>query len=446
MIRSIDSIWEHQSYFRIGLKCVADLVFKSLDSRLKPEVFLVGISADRALMHLSIHLEAENDFWAASSDFENVHEVALGLEKRFPKTTLDQTDAQAELRHQKWAKKKSLQGAVRAIANGHHAHTIEKTYWVSLPVKVGQSWVLAAIGLQNEIVESYASLPPASAALELFCNSVVSKSLLEASIIELLALAESQLAGESPGSGFLAVSHDEILRSAGARLMASVETRVNTSFVGRSQELFRSINEISALSYEGSAGYGTLILANKKHPNVRSIATFKSSVRLANFRGSRKLLELSSSNLHLHSDGVEVLGLATLEGLGKKREDIFLVKMSGHYYWELIHAGNVLMRVSSGHPSLPQKPFSESKLRLDLKRIFRKITADEISDLVGLVKQAGTEARGTILIISENAEAEARRLESQGIPLVPCRLTRELLKHLTPIDGALIISPDGICQ
>ncbi len=39
-----------------------------------------------------------------------------------------------------------------------------------------------------------------------------------------------------------------------------------------------------------------------------------------------------------------------------------------------------------------------------------------------------------MLLITEDAENEAKRLASQGTPLVPCGLIPPLLKHLTPIE------------
>lgn len=69
----------------------------------------------------------------------------------------------------------------------------------------------------------------------------------------------------------------------------------------------------------------------------------------------------------------------------------------------------------------------------------------QISELIELVKEAEKEVHGTILIISADAQKEACRLVNQSTSLIPCRLTPDLLKHLTPIDGALILSPESIC-
>jgi hypothetical protein len=65
---------------------------------------------------------------------------------------------------------------------------------------------------------------------------------------------------------------------------------------------------------------------------------------------------------------------------------------------------------------------------------------------VTLVRAAAEESHGTLLIISESAASEAQRLSEQGTPVAPCLLTPDLLRHLTTIDGATLLSPDGMCH
>ena len=41
---------------------------------------------------------------------------------------------------------------------------------------------------------------------------------------------------------------------------------------------------------------------------------------------------------------------------------------------------------------------------------------------------------------------EANRLRNQSTPIAACRLTSELLSHLTGIDGAVLVDPNGYCH
>lgn len=433
-------IWEHEAFFRIGLKSVADTALKSLDESLNASVFLIGIPINEAD---GAHLEAADHFWAKSSDFSRVRSNASEIEKKISSIKRQASDVLAVQRYTEWLKRKSIQEAIKIIIDNHHEKPANKTYWVSIPIRVTHYWVCAVIGLKTEILNNFASLPTWELEAGSYFNIPKAKSLIEALVDELLSMAEEQLAVTSPGSGFFDYDHEELIRSAGGRLMASIGVRLGKA--EKTQDLFRTINTISSLRYEGSDGFGNIVLAKKQHEKIKSVVKFKTPIKLAVSRGSRKLLELSSENLFLHTDGVEVMGLVSTENNEESMDHIFHVKILGHYHWEIFQAGKVLMRVLSGQPTLAQKQFNERKLSLLLSKIFNNISAQQIDDLVELVKEAEKEAHGTILVISQNAQAESLRLENQGTPLVPCKLTPHLLKHLTPIDGALILSPDAIC-
>jgi hypothetical protein len=103
------------------------------------------------------------------------------------------------------------------------------------------------------------------------------------------------------------------------------------------------------------------------------------------------------------------------------------------------------MRVQYGMPYLPRLSLNVQKFRTDLRRIFHGITDPDIDRLVDLVTAAEQGPHGTLLIISEAAAAEAERPKTQGTPIQPFQLTAEMLGHLTPIDGAVILDPRAEC-
>lgn len=53
---------------------------------------------------------------------------------------------------------------------------------------------------------------------------------------------------------------------------------------------------------------------------------------------------------------------------------------------------------------------------------------------------------GTMLVFSEKAKAEAHRLRKQSISIEPTLLTPELVRRITGIDGAMMLTPKGICH
>ena len=51
-----------------------------------------------------------------------------------------------------------------------------------------------------------------------------------------------------------------------------------------------------------------------------------------------------------------------------------------------------------------------------------------------------------MLVITPAAAAEATRLGRQPMPIEPCRLTPEMLRPLTEIDGAVLLDDRGVCH
>jgi hypothetical protein len=189
-----------------------------------------------------------------------------------------------------------------------------------------------------------------------------------------------------------------------------------------------------------------MILCRKGHPSLTPQISLLKPEKLSKYRAARKLFQLASGSLFLHSDSEGVFGLVSLRDYDEFQEDLFEMHVLGHQHWELNHAGKTLMKVRYGVPSLPRLSFDEAKLWSDLARIFRSITSDDISRLVKLIRAAEEASHGALLIIDENSAAEAHRLRKQGMSVHACLLTPDLLRHLTTIDGAILLSPDGMCH
>jgi hypothetical protein len=168
-------------------------------------------------------------------------------------------------------------------------------------------------------------------------------------------------------------------------------------------------------------------------------------VKLTAYRAVRKLLELASDELPLHCDPDQAYGIARQLPYDPVLEDLFTVEIKGHHHWELNHADQVLMRVQYGVPTVPHLPFDEQKLRVDLRRIFSGISAEDGERLIGLIRTAERESHGTMLVITEAAQTEAARLSSQGTAVKPLMLDSTTLRNLTPIDGAILMDPTGVC-
>lgn len=439
-------MWGYQPHFRIGQQSAADRIFQSLDGQFKTNVFLVGILAEEKQDRYPACVEPEDRFWIHSNDFNHVSETANKLLEEYPERSLLHSHPIAQKHHDDAMFRKSIRDAVNQTIQSHASKPVDMTYFVSSPAKVDCYWVFVVLGLQTGILNSHYLLQKSSLQMHEFRHYFVTCSLIDAAVSEYLRLATEELMKPEPGSSMgSTIEAEELLRSAGKRLMTDIVCRIDQNRIVGLHNIFRACNTISSLFYERSVGAGTIILARHDHPSLDMKVKFADPAELGNYRGARKLIQLASHGLSLHSDSEGVYGLATLFEYNEQDEDLFLVKLIDHHHWELLHSNHSIMCVKYGQPYLPKQTFDENKLRNDLPRIFKKINSDEVDRIVGLIKEAEKESHGTMVVITESAAEEAERMKTQGTPVMPFDLTPDILHHLTSIDGAILINPDGTC-
>lgn len=438
-------MWGWQRYFASLLKSNASRLFETLDSRLEPDVFLVGIQGEPRQDRFPACVEPEDGFWITSEEFNDVFQLMETLRSEYQDTELSHSHPLARQAHHERLLKRSIQDAIKRVIESHRSKPEHMNFTASFPAKVDCYWVCIILGLQQLVVDTHYSLDKSSVSLNEYRRISVPTSLIDAATVEFLERSTQELLKPDPGSDLFTLDTEELLRAAGNRLLSGVVLRTDWSRAVGTEQLFSACNSISSLLYEQSVAKGTLLLARKEHSAVAKKIQFSSSHPLTNHKASRRLLELASDDLCLHTNSEEVFGLAAVEEYQSEMEDMFKVCVLGNHLWELCHADRPLMRVHYGLPSLPHPSFDEHKLRHDLPRIFTNIAPEEIDRLVSLVKEAEQEPHGTMLVIAEDAENEAMRLNCQGIPVHPCVLDPFILRHLTPIDGAVILSPKGVC-
>jgi DNA integrity scanning protein DisA with diadenylate cyclase activity len=103
------------------------------------------------------------------------------------------------------------------------------------------------------------------------------------------------------------------------------------------------------------------------------------------------------------------------------------------------------MRVNYGQPVLPKMRIDKSKFETNLRRIFEQIRPKEISYLWDLMIEASEQKHGTMVVVSTGAEGEAKRLQKQATGIEPIKLTPQIVKSVTSIDGAVLIDTTSTC-
>jgi len=450
MARFIDHfIWGYQENFRVIHETHAKSLFQLLDKRLEPKVFLVGVLVDDYDDRYPACVEPENNFWILSESFNNILEQSKHFVKTYPESNILQSHHLAQQWQDECLFKRSIRDALYAVINQSPQRPGGIRYYLSYPVKINGYMVSLAIGLQEIVIQAYHNLLISQVNIHEYRSFKVPTSLIDAVIDKYLENAAEELLKPDPGCDLSGgKSPDEILRSAGNYLMGGIGAKVDIFMNQEGYEylLFDAINKITSLKYEQAVSYGKLVLAKKEHPSLKKTLTFSDPIAIKNHRAVRKLLELASKDLAIHMNAKEIWGLVSVENYSGDAEDLYEVVILGYHYWTLNHAGNILMRVQNGLPSLPIPIVDENQLRTDISRIFNNIACENVELLISLILSAEKEKHGTTLIISHNAEKESQRLNNHAFTLHPVSLTPELLKQLTPIDGAVLLTPDGTCH
>ena len=74
------------------------------------------------------------------------------------------------------------------------------------------------------------------------------------------------------------------------------------------------------------------------------------------------------------------------------------------------------------------------------------MTDSDVADLWALARTASEQEHGTMLVVHRDAANEAARLVPQAQLIEPVRLQDDMLRAMTNIDGAVLVSPDGLCH
>jgi DisA bacterial checkpoint controller nucleotide-binding len=440
------SMWKYQRHFRAAAKYFAERVFKPLDQLFDPQLFLVGILNEQSAGRLPACVEPEQDFWIGSGRFNGVLALAQSLIPAYPETGKLQPHLLGQERQDKALFYRSVRDAIKKTIESESTASSSLRYSVSLPARIEGYLVCTVLGLQEDVIGEYYELKRSVVRVHKYRDAEVAVSLIDAAATELLEGLRQELQKPDPGLGELGIDPADMIRAAGRSLCRNTVARIDRARIEGMDDLFNACSTISSLGYEKSVAAGRMVLCRKDHPSLVPQISLLNPEKLSRYRAARKLFQLASGYLSLHSDSEELFGLVSLRDYDESREDLFEMQVLGHQHWELNHAGETLMKVRYGVPSLPRLSFDEAKLRSDLARIFRSITRDDVSRLVKLIRAAEDASHGALLIIDENSAAEAHRLRKQGTSVHACLLTPDLLRHLITIDGAILLSPDGMCH
>ncbi len=269
----------------------------------------------------------------------------------------------------------------------------------------------------------------------------IDRCFLEAVIYQILEESELELQRPSAGNTSSIANPERVIEDAASSFLKSIEVHVNQ---WNKVDLLSFANAIAAERYEGTISKGRLIICQTNHPDISAKVKLKVPIEIYNYRGIRKLLEVSSNQMALLCDGESVWGFGVpLDTYQPSLENLFEIRFVEHHTWELVHAENIMLRVKYRQPRLPRPRFDREVFHEQLERLFQ-VSRTTANILVEAVEAAVEQRHGTMLIITTEAKQETARLAAQSTPIEPVMVSRKIISHISSVDGAILISPDGI--
>ncbi len=432
-------MWRYQHLFQISSENAAQAIFQKLDPKLNTKVFLVGVLVEERDDRHPICLEPE-DCGFDVTQFEEVKEQAIHLEASDEERHILHSHPIAQENHDRRLEIRALQKAVEQAVKRHDEYK-DVVSFCSWPALVEGYRVIVVLQFSRDTFLSHYSLTDVS-----WGRFPLATSLLDASVGEFLNLCFDALKKPAPGAGLNVIGrdYDEVIRSAGKNFMRTPAYKGGNldGFYG----LFEACNTISSLRYEGEDGVGRMLIARKEHPNIEVILELSDPVLLQDYRAVRKLLEVSSDDMSLLCDSAYIYGYGKSVGIYDRRsEDLFLVRFTKHYSWEVLHDQHVLMKVQYGQPELPTEKIDKLKFEIDIKRIFSGVNDKDVKRLWEIIVEATKQKHGTMVVVSSGAKDEAKRLQKQATIIEPVKLTPSLMGVITAIDGAVLIDTNSTC-
>lgn len=437
-------MWGYQPHFRIRIKILINNVMKELGIP-EPgvECLLVGAKIPGRQNRNDVCVEPEDGKWPIKlfSELLNVIEAEIA---EHPDKNILYSDEASMLKKPENIRRDSTRSAVQKILHAYdEVHFVHS--FAGRPAPVDDYYVVPVLQLPIEILDRFHKLrkPISVGRLSWY------PSLIHAAIHGVLTEAYDELLRPDPGFESIGQlrSPKEIIRRSATSFMSTLGIAIDDKNFSAS-DLFDRLNMISSLMYEKTGGTGRLLLAKQDNNSVNMLLKFTQPVPLRESRWSRKALQMASAETVLIADCEKIYGLGKFaaDSDAWKSQDVFEIKFLDHYHWSLTCGNKVLLVSKYGTPSLPQDEIPKARLLDTYQRLFPEAGDDNFGDFFALFKTAVMQSHGSMLIVAKDAKLEADRLQDQGTRIEPTKLTSDLFRQVSDIDGAIIIDSFCVCH
>jgi hypothetical protein len=436
------SMWGYQQQFRVSLDGATDRALDQIGAVLSPEAYVVGFAVggdDTGQVCLEAREGVEPGF-----GFEDFAGVTVDAKRRYQESRVhDMQFGTAEMhdaRHGHFrdtARASAVEAAMERAPAG-----AGRTFFVGQSASVGEFEVHPVISVDTDALDALPRLETTEVQ-----DTPITVSLAHGIIRELLRTATHALLAARPPRTISPIEDDvptDAIRRAANHLVFSTALIAGQTLA---KGLFDSFEALASTAYEGRSGSGTVILAADGHPHVDVAIRWRAPISVRERLQFRKLLELSDQQLGLLIDGTTIYGLGAIsEEYDGRTEDLFKFSIVEQGIWSLSHHGAPLLRVANGHPQLPRPRMSPSLFVDAMRRVFAHVDDHDIRAVWRLAQTAVSQRKGTMLVVTTAAAQEAQRLAPQALAIDPQPIGSRMLRAMTKIDGAVLLTPDGTCH
>lgn len=432
--KTIDQyMWAWQHSYDGAISSAAQALFAHIGITEKPKIFVVGIAWPGKAVRHDACVQPEDGEWpqALFSQIRPQLEDSFlnhSMQDMFYGDAPAMRDKPENIR--RLVVSQAVMDALSAYDNGNQVRS-----FVSAARPIGDYHVVVVLQAPIEVIETY----PVVAYR--YQGKDARDNFLFASINVLFDEAQQLLERPEPGR-FLRNG----MRSAAEMAIVAADRFFRTPFINEDlpyTDLFREFNGLSKLMYEGARGRGRLALIEADDPRLDYVVKLDEPAPLSEARWARKLLEMSGDGTVIASGYRKIHGLARIKG---DQSEICFVDFLDQQHWEFRRGDDALVRVAFGEPRLPRPPISTERFRDNFTRLFPQATEADAGHCYAMLNALFGMDRGAMLIIADDAEAEANRLAAQGTKIEPVRLSEDLLGRASRIDGTIIADPTGMCH
>jgi hypothetical protein len=244
----------------------------------------------------------------------------------------------------------------------------------------------------------------------------------------------------------------DLIQEAAECFCETLLMNMNGSINEDSLNIYQCINTISHLGLEKRDPNGSIVFTHVDDVKKTAIR-FEHEIDdedgylvapakwFGNKKMARKIIEMSSEELVCVCNGESIF--IGLDHKAKYKAN-FRVEFTGKDKWSLFYGKTELLKCDFGVPKLPLPKTSSDKFFNHAKNLIG-VQEKSRAKFLQILKEAQNQTHGTMIVVSNKASQEAKRLKKQSIIIEPIEATEELIKSVSSIDGAILLDEKLKC-